>query len=121
MNVKTKFTVVFAMLLLSGTAVAITPDTNIYLTPHPDHISFYNNSTYITCNFTNQESANVTIKFERYNTTNNSTDVIHDFGEFATNQTSQFNITNSNFSTGGGIGQRCMTPATRSYAATGLR
>ena len=89
----------FVFIILMSTATAIEPDTNIRLDPHPDHISFYNNSTYITCNFTNQESANVTIKFERYNTTDNSTDVVHDFGEFATNQTSQFNITNSNFST----------------------
>jgi len=98
---KTIAAVGFVFIILMSMAAAIEPDTNIRLDPYPDHISFYNNSTYITCNFTNQESANVTIKFERYNTTDNSTDVVHDFGEFATNQTSQFNITNSNFSTVG--------------------
>lgn len=89
------------LIAIAGIAVAIEPDTNIRLDPHPDHISFYNNSTYITCNFTNQEAANVTIKFERFNETDNSTDVITDFGEFAVNTTDQFNITTANFSTVG--------------------
>jgi len=89
---------VLMILILTGTASAIEADTNIRLDPHPDHISFYNNSTYITCNFTNQEAANVTIKFEKYNTTDNSSDVVTDFGEFAVNQTSHFNITAANYS-----------------------
>jgi hypothetical protein len=89
------------LIAIAGIAVAIEPDTNIRLDPHPDHISFYDNSTYITCNFTNQEAANVTIKFERFNETDNSTDVITDFGEFAVNTTDQFNITTANFSTVG--------------------
>jgi hypothetical protein len=82
-------------------AAAISPDTNIRLDPHPDHISFYNNSTYITVNYTIQESVNVTIKFERYNITDNSTDEIFDLGEFTTNQTNETNLTTANFSTVG--------------------
>jgi len=89
------------LIALTGVASAIEADTNIRLDPHPDHVSFYNNSTYITCNFTNQEAANVTIKFERFNETDNSTDVITDFGEFAVNTTDQFNISTANFSTVG--------------------
>ncbi len=89
---------VLIFITLAGSAAAIEADTNIRLDPHPTHISFYNNSTYISCNFTNQEAANVTIKFERYNTSTNATDLMHDFGEFAINQTSEFNITTANYS-----------------------
>ncbi len=93
--------VLLSLLMLVGSAAAIEADTNIRLDPHPDHISFYTNSTYITCNFTIQEAANVTIIFEKYNTTDNSTDTVTSFGEFIVNQTAQFNITNSNFSSVG--------------------
>jgi hypothetical protein len=96
-----KTAAMLTLLIIASTAAAIEADTNIRLDPHPDHIGFYNNSTYITCNFTNQESANITIKFEKYNITDNSTDLMHDFGEFAVNQTSHFNITTANFSTVG--------------------
>lgn len=89
------------LLALTGIAAAISPDTNIRIDPHPDHISFYNNSTYITVNYTIQESTNVTIKFERWNATDNSTDEIFDLGEFTTNQTNQTNLTTANFSTVG--------------------
>ena len=89
------------MLMFVGSAMAIEADTNIRLDPHPDHIGYYVNSTYITCNFTNQESANTTIKFERYNTSTNASDVVTDFGEFAVNQTAHFNITATNYSTVG--------------------
>jgi hypothetical protein len=89
---------VLIFITLAGTAAAIQPDTNIRLDPHPDHISFYTNSTYITCNFTNREQANVSIKFERYNTSTNASETVTDFGEFAINQTSQFNITTANYS-----------------------
>ena len=92
---------VMIIIALAGTASAIEADTNIRLDPHPDHIGFYINSTYITCNFTVQEAANVTIKFEKFNATDNSTDLITDFGEFAVNQTAQFNITATNYSTVG--------------------
>ena len=89
------------MLMLAGSAMAIEADTNVRLDPHPDHISFYNNSTYITCNFTIQETANVTILFEKYNTADNSSDTVTDFGEFAVNQTANFTILAANFSTVG--------------------
>ena len=93
--------VMLLMLMFAGSAMAIEADTNIRLDPHPDHISFYNNSTYITCNYTIQEAANVTIIFEKYNATDNSSDTVTDFGEFAVNQTAEFNITNTNFTTVG--------------------
>ncbi|OEU75465.1 MAG: hypothetical protein BA864_00310 [Desulfuromonadales bacterium C00003093] len=93
--------VLLSLLMLVGSAAAIEADTNIRLDPHPDHISFYTNSTYITCNYTIQEPANVTIIFEKYNTTDNSSDTVTDFGEFAVNQTAQFNIATTNFSTVG--------------------
>ena len=89
------------LLALTGIAAAISPDTNIRIDPHPDHISFYNNSTYITVNYTIAETANVTIKFERWNATDNSTDEIFDLGEFAVNQTNETNLTTANFSTVG--------------------
>jgi hypothetical protein len=75
------------------------PNSNLRLDTHPDHISFYNNSTYITCNHTNRESTNVVIKFEKYNTTDNSSDLIHDFGEFIPDIMDEFNIQNTYFST----------------------
>jgi hypothetical protein len=81
--------------------MAIEADTNIRLDPHPDHISFYNNSTYITCNYTIQETANVTLIFEKYNTADNSSDTVTDFGEFAVNQTANFTILAANYSTVG--------------------
>jgi len=96
-----KTAAVLTLLILASTAAAIEADTNIRLDPHLDHIGYYLNSTYITCNFTNQETSNVTIKFERYNTTDNSSDTVTDFGEFAINQTSHFNITAANYSTVG--------------------
>jgi copper(I)-binding protein len=65
------------MLMLAGSAMAIEADTNIRLDPNPDHISFYNNSTYITCNFTIQETANVTIIFEKYNVADYSCELFH--------------------------------------------
>ena len=98
---RTQIIVLLAMLMLAGSAMAIEADTNIRLDPHPDHISFYNNSTYITCNFTIQETANVTIIFEKYNVADNSSDTVTDFGEFAVNQTAEFNITPANYSTVG--------------------
>ncbi len=85
------------LIAISSVATAIEPDTNIYLTPYPTHISFYNNSTYITCNYTNEETNNVTIRFEQYNTTNNTFDLVTDFGEFGTNTSGSFNIINSNY------------------------
>jgi hypothetical protein len=85
------------LIAIVGIATAIEPDTNIYLTPHPDHISFYNNSTYITCNYTIKETNNATIRFEQYNTTNNTFDLVTDFGEFGTNTSGSFNIANSNY------------------------
>jgi len=92
---------VLILFAIVGVAAAIEADTNIRLDPHPSHISFYNNSAYITGNYTNQESANVTIKFELFNVTDNSTDSIMDFGEFAVNTTSSFTISTANFSTVG--------------------
>ena len=89
---------VLILIAIVGVATAIEADTNIRLDPHPDVLSYYINDSYITCNFTNQESAAVSIKFERFNETNNSTDLIHDFGEFAVNTTSSFNISTANFS-----------------------
>lgn len=89
------------ILVAIGTATAIEADTNIRLDPHPDVISYYNNSTYITCNFTNRETSNTTIKFERWNATDNSTDLVTNFGEFAVNQTAHFTITATNYSTVG--------------------
>lgn len=98
---RTQIIVLLAMLMLAGSAMAIEADTNIRLDPHPDHISFYNNSTYITCNFTAHETANVTIIFEKYNTADNSSDTVTDFGEFSPDQTSEVNIANANFTTVG--------------------
>ncbi len=92
---------VLILFAIIGVASAIEADTNIRLSPHPDVISYYINDSYTICNYTNQESANVTIKFERFNVTDNSTDIIHDFGEFAVNTTSSFNISTANFSTVG--------------------
>lgn len=89
---------VLILIAITSVATAIEADTHIRLDPHPDVIGYYNNSTYIICNYTNQESANVTIKFERFNETDNSTDIITDFGEFAVNTTDQFNISTANFS-----------------------
>lgn len=92
---------IVVILVMAAPIAAIDPATNIRLDPHPDHISYYTNSTYITCSYTIEEEANVTIKFERFNATDNSTDVMTDFGEFAINTTSSFNITAANFSTVG--------------------
>ncbi len=89
------------LIAIVGVATAIEPDTNIYLTPHPTLISFYNNSTYITCNYTNEETNNVTIRFEQYNPTSHSFNLVTDFGEFGTNTTGAFNIANSNYTEAG--------------------
>lgn len=98
---RTYIIALLVLFVLAGSATAIEADTNIRLDPHPDHIGFYTNSTYITCNFTNQETANVTIIFEKYNTTDNSSDTVTDFGEFAVNQTDEFNITAANYTSAG--------------------
>ena len=94
---RTYIIAILSMFVLMGSAMAIEADTNIRIDPHPDHISFYNNSTYVVCNFTNQEAANVTIVFEKYNTTDNSSDTVADFGEFVNNQTTEFNIATANY------------------------
>lgn len=88
---------VLMLCVMAFPAMAIDADTNIRIDPHPGNIGFYTNSTYITCNFTNQEDANVTIKFEKYNTSTNASDVVTNFGEFRTNQTDEFAITAANY------------------------
>lgn len=92
---------VLLLFAITGVASAIEADTSIYLTPSPEHISFYTNTSYITCNYTNQESANVTIKFEQFNATTNATLAKYTVSDLPVNTTADFTIATANFSTAG--------------------
>ena len=92
---------VLLLFAITGVASAIEADTSIYLTPSPEHISFYTNTSYITCNYTNQESANVTIKFEQFNATTNAVLAKYTVSDLPVNTTADFTIATANFSTAG--------------------